>query len=421
MKIPYIGDHRRQGNLWLISYVSCLLIPWMLVASRSFADALCIVISLCFLLRSIQQHDWTWTKDPIVKIALIAWIWMLVAVSPFAADVGESYKVALPWVRWILMYAALRHWILLEEPAIKGAAFNIAALALLSIIDTLWQYRFGTSLTHHAVAEQYRLTGPMVGPKIGIFLAKLCFPTFGIFFYLSMGTPRLRYRIAALCYLALCIGTVMLSGERTAFFSSLVGLFVVAVTIAITDRKLRRTSLGLLAIVIGSSLALLMTQLPLQDRLMFLSHQIADFGQSAYGQLFQVGYWIGMEHWQTGAGFKGFRLLCLNYQQSGAAHDCNIHPHNPYIEWFAETGAFGLCLFVALIAAMVHSAIHYIHISTGRERVLAAFVLATLVVHFFPFLGTQSFFSNWPALLLWYSVSMALASLNMIASCDSKN
>jgi len=410
----FFRDAAKSDSLRFVSYIACLLIPWMLVASRSVADTLCIVISLCFIIHSVRKSNWAWTRDPVVRVALLAWLWMIIVVSPFATDVGESYKVALPWVRWILMYAALSSWVLTTRKDITIAAFNITLLAILLVADTLWQYRFGVSLTGHPAAENYRLTGPFSNAKIGIFLTKMCFPTFGILFYLSLGSARLRNSLAVLFYLGICIATIMLSGERTAFFSAIIGLFVVAIIIAITDRKLRLISLGLSALVLVLSLALLMTQPALQDRLIFLSQQMGNFGQSAYGKLFWAGYQLGMEHWLTGTGFKGFRLLCPEMMNTGVANDCNLHPHNPYIEWFAEAGLIGLLLFISLVGSMVYRAYHSIKTTNGNARVLAIFTLAVLVVHFFPFLGTQSFFSNWPALLLWYSVSIALASLNMV-------
>ena len=64
------------------------------------------------------------------------------------------------------------------------------------------------------------------------------------------------------------------------------------------------------------------------------------------------------------------------------------------------------CLFVSVAKNFIkHQAI---------ERLLPAFALAGLVTNFFPFMPTQSIFSNWPAILLWYEISVAMASMNVL-------
>ncbi|MBY0407538.1 MAG: hypothetical protein K2Q01_07585, partial [Rickettsiales bacterium] len=106
--------------------------------------------------------------------------------------------------------------------------------------------------------------------------------------------------------------------------------------------------------------------------------------------------------------------LCLPMLESGAVNHCNLHPHNAYVEWFAELGAPGLLLFMALVAALCLRPWHALRRNRGPGRVLAALALGVMLLHFFPFMVTQSFFSNWPALLLWYSITIASASLNML-------
>lgn len=405
---------------WLdrLGLIGCLLLPWLLIVTRGGSDAIGVAIAVMFLIRSWQKRDWSWLENPVIRTCLLAWCWMLLA-SPFAWSMRESLSVAGPWIRWMLFYAAMTTWVLVPRQHLKLCALNIAFMLVLTIIDTIWQYYTGLSLTGHVPNENYRLTGPMDNVKVGIFIAKLCFPACAILIYLSMQFGSRKHLAASLTLLAISIATVFLSGERTASFTCLLAIAITTLTIALTEPALRVKTLLASTGLIIAFLLMLITQPVLQDRLAYLSTNITHFAQSPYGQLDYIGYQIGMDHLAHGAGFKGFRELCPEYMARDNLTHCNIHPHNPYVEWFAEMGLPGLLMFLAIIASLALQAFRAVLSASGPGRVMAAISLSVLAMHFFPFMATQSFFSNWPALLLWYSISVAMACLNML-KCPSE-
>ncbi len=396
-----------------IALALCLLVPWLLIVSRGISDGAGAALAVLFLLHSWQTKNWRWLKNPVIRACALAWLWMLTA-SLFATDIRESFKVAGPWARWGLLYASLVFWVLVPAKSLRLCALNIAFMLCLVIIDTVWQYHFGVSLTGHVPNANYRLTGPMDNVKVGIFIAKLCFPACAILLYQAMQAKRPRAIWGTLALLVISVATVMLSGERTAFFSCLLALGVLIATLVLAEPTLRAKSLLAAATAIVLSLGLLYTQPVLQQRLAWLSTNIENFKTSSYGELSWVGYQIGSSHPVTGAGLKGFRELCPAYKDSGQVSDCNLHPHNSYVEWFAELGVPGLLAFLLLVAALTRETWRATKANRGAGRIMAALSLGVMAMHFFPLMVTQSFFSNWPALLLWYSISIAIASLNMV-------
>lgn len=62
---------------------------------------------------------------------------------------------------------------------------------------------------------------------------------------------------------------------------------------------------------------------------------------------------------------------------------------------------------------MLVTALRYFRESKGIYRLLPACAVAVMLVNFFPIMVTQSAFSNWPAILLWYSVAVAFAGMNI--------
>ena len=64
---------------------------------------------------------------------------------------------------------------------------------------------------------------------------------------------------------------------------------------------------------------------------------LGDYGQSTYGLLARAAFEMGMNHPWHGVGLENFELLCPELTYQGVAFR-GMHPHNYYMEWFAETG-----------------------------------------------------------------------------------
>jgi hypothetical protein len=406
---------KNQDKLWLVGYIATIVLPFGLIFNRGVTEVCVALIGTMFLANSIQNKRWEWLRDPVVKIGLIAWSWLLF-ISIFAQNMPESFGVAVPWIRYLLLYSALKNWVLTRSDTFSFLIKTLAFMMVFVVIDTLWQYIFGISLTGHLRDASGRLTGPLDNVKVGIFMAKMLFPIVGISLFFSSIKESKIVIISVIFLLIISIATILLTGERTAFASTMIALFAAAFLLAITERRLIKTIFMVIFIIIIESIFLLKTQSHVQGR----SHQffevISNYLASEYGQLQKAGVLIGWEHLQTGAGLKGFRELCHKLFMDGVVTTENLHPHNLYIEWFAETGIMGLMLFISLFFCLFYKVTKDFFAHKGVNRLLPIFAIATMIVNFFPFMPTQSIFSNWPAIVLWYSVSVAMASLNLLSS-----
>lgn len=401
-----------KDTFWLFAYVVSFLLPVGLIVNRGFMEASVAVIGLCFLFHSLRAKNWSWTDDPFIKIAIMAWGWLILVVSPLAISPAESIGVAFAWIRYILLYAALKNWVLTDRKYVVVLGKFLVFLLLLVIADTLWQYVFGVSLTGHKSDIEDRLTGPMDNVKVGIFLAKMLFPSVALFLFYAGNS--LKNSLIAMAIILLTIATIMLSGERTAFASTILGLFVGGVFLAILAKPYRKVIIGLFLIAIIESIILLKTQHFVQGRTHLFLYTISNYMASEYGQLQKAGILIGLDNLWTGAGLKGYREICEKMFVSGLVTTTNLHPHNLYVEWFAETGAVGLLLFIAMVSCLLKKSLVAFFTKSNEYKIIAAFSFAALVVNFFPFMPTQSIFSNWPAILLWYSVSLIMSGLSVI-------
>jgi O-antigen ligase len=348
----------------------------------------------------------------------LAWIWLVAVVSPLAEAPLASFTLAVPWGRFILLFAALRYWVLVKPEVLYKLGKILAMMLAFILLDTVWQYIYGVSLTGHARPESNRLTGPFDNVKVGIYCAKMFMPCTLILLYFAIEKGR---HILTALLVSLLLATevvIMLSGERTAFVSSIIGLGAATFLLALAERRVRIAAPFMAGIFAAIIFFLIKTQQWVYIRVMELINVLSAFGDSIYGRLFKAAYIIGSENWLHGAGLKGFRVLSEPLKNTvgpfcSENEFCNLHPHNSYLEWFAETGAVGLLLYCAMIVFMLVAIVRYFRANKGVRLMLPSMALGIVFINFFPLMVTQSVFSNWPAILLWYSVGVGFACLNL--------
>jgi O-antigen ligase len=411
-EVLFTGDATHR--LWQIAYFSALVIPFMLIGHRTAADVLCGLIGVLFLLKSASTREWGWLRDPLVTVLLIAFAWISFVVTPLAYNVEASATIAFPWLRFILFFAAMKHWVLTHERPIKFLGVSMSVLLIMIAVDTFWQYVHGVSLSNNYSADSGRLTGPFNNVKVGIYLARMVLPVLGICLFFSLFEARTR--LVVITYGALyffILGTIAVTGERAPFGVSVLGMLTVLMVLMFTEKTMRRACLLLMVATLAAVYIMVVTQPWVYERLLHALEILLDFKHSSYGQLFWMAYEMGKDNLMTGIGMKNFRDLCFNYLTSGVVDHCNLHPHNPYLEWFAEAGVMGLLLFMAFIGFVLRECFRTLKNCSGKQRIIPAFSLGAVVVLLFPFVPTQSFFANWPAILFWYALSVALASLSL--------
>lgn len=411
---PSAGENRKP---MAIAFALLLLLPWMFIFARAGIEICAAGIGLLFLWRSAVMRDWQWLRDPFVRVAFVAWLWLMLVVSPFALKPEHAFFLALPWIRYILLVAALRYWLLTSREAFVLLGKVLAVMLAFCVIDSLWQYMTGLSLTHHVIWESGRLTGPFVSPKIGMFVARFTLPLAAICVVVA---PSVSRRMSVLFFVGVlfCVAVVLLSGERTATAMTLGSLGLAALVIAWRVKSQRVVALGLISVLVIATLALFYTQATVRNTLDRAVGHVEEFSHSPYGQVYAVAVQTGREHWLTGVGMGGLReVMPEPYAILGKdivvdAH--YLHAHNPYLEWFAEAGVPGLLLFLAVVVCLLCEVVQLMRRTHGVAVVIPAFMLGAVLFHFFPVMSTQSYFSNWTGIMVWYSLAVVLSLRNLL-------
>lgn len=393
---------------WTLPVLIILIFPFAAFFARALADFLLVSIGLAFLYRSYKNHDWVWARKPWFVLALIIWAYLVLLVSPFAEDRLLSLSHSFVFIRWPLFAAALAYWILADLPVRRKFEWVLAALAAFVMADSVYQYFAGFDIFGYA-SHEVRLTGPFKKVVPGTFTLRIFFIALvAVYFGLKFKSDRTRVA-SILGLLTLGAGFEFLTGERVAFAMFLFGSLIVFFGLWIAHPDQRRFLMGCsaaLVVLLGIGAS---TQPRMVDRTInSLVAGAMNYKDEAGGKILSSAASIWRDQPILGVGVKNFETVCPKYLERGEALECNVHPHNIYVQWLVEGGIIGLGLFVALVTSL------FVAVWRSRPQesgpMLPVFASVVMLTSLWPLMGSMSFFSNWIAAIIWMGIGWALAT-----------
>ena len=282
-----------------------------------------------------------------------------------------------------------------------------------------------------------RLSGFFYEEKIaGSYITKLLFFVF-LFLFLE---KKKKYFFLIFSFVMI---SVLLTGDRTPIFMSIISTSFVL----FLDHKLnfkKKTKFIFIFLIILSSVFVLSNNLKL--KLLYTSEQLGfsatsrvlyyinnnifniydkkenfedytqrrnnnvekSFFNTKWSAHFAQAYEIGKNNLIFGSGIKSFRYECSNKKYTNNFlkkfdynYSCSTHPHNIYFEIFSETGLSGLIIFIYIIIKILKN------ILTITSRRIRNFLLGSMIILFFPFQPTGSFFSTFNGIFYFLNLSLS--------------
>jgi O-antigen ligase len=386
--------------LWVLA-----LMPLFLAISRAGADIALSVIAIIFILHSFINRKWDWLKSNDVCLLLIFWFY-LCCQSFFLTDQTISLRMIV-WIRFIVFYAALSHWLLVDRQSIQFVALAAIPIIALLVIDSYWQYLTGISLSGREYPHPHRIGGPMSHPNIANLLLKTTVPLCGIWvIYAANLRQRKLAQFALAVFILLLVSLVIVSGERSAALLMLLSMLIIATTFFLTKPASRKYVVLSTLLFVGMYLVLLSTQTVVHARSSQLVHQVFTLMDTVYGQLFQAAFYLWTHNPFFGIGTSQFLSQCQVAAEALSLNYCDVHAHNIYLQLLSETGLVGFVLFIVAMVSVVRTSFRHIAAPVFLKSPLI-FSIATFCILLWPVIITQSLFTNWPAILFWYSLSLA--------------
>ena len=115
-----------------------------------------------------------------------------------------------------------------------------------------------------------------------------------------------------------------------------------------------------------------------------------------------------------GIGPSGTRKTCINLPPSQpdwlpGKNYCGNHPHNFYIQLFAETGFIGLIFGIGLFFSIIKTCYQSRRNNPSCPMNATAFVIPFGL--FFPIQQFGSFYGQWGNLFIWFAIGFAISQV----------
>ena len=118
-----------------------------------------------------------------------------------------------------------------------------------------------------------------------------------------------------------------------------------------------------------------------------------------------------------GGGIKSFRKDCEKILAVTVDRMCSNHPHQYYLEIITETGIVGFIFFIIIVLFFLRRSLQFILIWKNQINEKNLFLLACIIslgLEFFPLRSTGSFFSTNSATFIFLTLSIIVASKNIL-------
>ena len=244
---------------------------------------------------------------------------------------------------------------------------------------------------------------------LGSYLSRLL-PLLIFLSYITMNKDKKNIYLSSI-FLVLIIFTIILSGERVAFFYSLLTILSILIFINI-KLMIKLFSLSVLLVIIISTIIFnpilkerifhqTLDQFYKKDnRLIFFSPEHQSHAITAVN--------IFKDYYVFGTGPKTFRKICpRDYPQFNG---CTTHPHNFYLQLLSEVGIIGtfvpLILFLNILFFYFRKLISNFKYKNSHFEYSCLYL--SFIITLFPILPTGNIFNNWLSIIFYLPIPFYL-------------
>ena len=137
---------------------------------------------------------------------------------------------------------------------------------------------------------------------------------------------------------------------------------------------------------------------------------------SSYWGAWRSGIQQGLEKPLLGIGPSGTRHNCKNLNEKDVnwlpgRNYCGNHPHNFYVQLFAETGILGLILGTLMFYNIITKCYNRFIYNANCPMYKISYIVPLAL--FFPIQQYGSFFGQWGNLFIWFSIGFSLAQIQI--------
>jgi O-antigen ligase len=424
-------------SLIRINSVLICLLPISLVLSRFVADLSICICGILFLISAVKKKEWFYFNNKFFYLFLLFFFYIF--VRSLLTLSTTSIATTIFYFRFGLFSLAVWHVINNNSKFLKYFFITGIMTFLVLSLDAIYQYYNGFNIIGYP-KHIYNKVGSFFGKTyiLGSYTLKIFPIILGVFLYKNYSFFKNKYiYVAIILIFVLSSFSVILSGERAAFFLFFVYFFIILILLKLKKiyKIIILSSLLIFAICIffydskihQRYITQVYDQFTLdkqyKEKGLQSNHNRSYFTFSVHHEThYQVAYKMFINNIFFGQGPKMFRILCnddkFRFQYKYETPDssevfdgCTTHPHNSYIQLFAETGLFGAA-FLILFFCYVVLKIFYNFFSTNKiSNNIYNYKMCLLLcffINFFPIAPNGNFFNNWLSIMYYLPLGFYL-------------
>ncbi len=376
-----------------------LLGPFIYLIERDPADLWLTLIGVIFLARCFKYKEWEWASQIWFKSALILWL-----IGLFAAFTGPdplfTFQQGFVWIRFPLYAAAAQAW-LAKDRDIRVLMFLCILIGMLTMCMIL--------IAETLVEPKSRLSWPYGDLVPGGYIAKVSLPVFCVLMAIAVSKNTRAGMVSGLVgFLSIVVS--ILTGERTSFLIRACGGMLASLvwkpklpllTILILVEALAVITVFLIRPDLGKNFTTnFVKQIPIVNT------------DTGYWGSWRGGIQQGLITPIKGIGPSGTRKTCSSLDTNfpkwlPGKNNCGNHPHNFYVQLFAEVGILGLFFGITMFVSIIVTCFKARKENFNCPMAATAFVIPFGL--FFPLQQFGSFYGQWGNLFMWFALGFALS------------
>ena len=337
---------------------------------------------------------------------------------------------SISYLRFLILYFVVKYLVQKKLIDFKVIFISFGLCSLLVSFDIIFQKFFGQDIFGFKGTER-RLAGPFGDEYIaGSFIQRFfIFLPFCILLFFNF-KKRYYAEIIFIFILIACLLGILFSGNR---MPMLLILFTLGL-LFLFEKKLRRSLLllvfistvGVLPLINSYDVELKMhykaftaKSFDIIDYLKIkVTNQKLEKLHNSYVKEAESGILTWKQNKIFGGGVKSFYFNCSNIKNSAmdiyGGTNCNMHPHNYYLELASELGLVGLILVSSIFAYLILITLQIIRSNkiTLYEKKLLICLFIIFIVEIFPIKTTGSFFTTTNATFLFIILSFIVSLTN---------